>query len=62
MLELGKTGGLVAVAVVSAVLAYDALGHRYHGMERIMVAVVGVGLAAVTGLPAIARIRRYFKD
>jgi len=62
MLELAKTGGLAAVAVVSAVLAYDALDHRYHGMERIVVAIVAVGLAAVTGLPAIARIRRYFQD
>ena len=52
MLELAKTGGLVAVAVVSAVFAYDALDHRYYGMERIIVAVIAVGLAAVTGLPA----------
>lgn len=62
MLELAKTGGLVAVAVVSAVLAYDLLGRLYYGLERIIVAAIAVGLAAVTGLPAIARIRRYFTD
>jgi hypothetical protein len=62
MLELAKTGGLVAVTVVSAVLAYDLLGQRYYSLERIMVAALAVGLAAMTGLPAIARIRRYFKD
>lgn len=62
MLELAKTGGLVAVAVLSVVLAYDELDHRYFGMERIIMAAVAVGLALVTGLPAIARIRRYFKD
>lgn len=62
MLELAKTGGLVAVSVVSTVLAYDLLGQRYYGLERIIFAVVAVGLAVVTGLPAIARIQRYFKD
>lgn len=62
MLELIKTGGLSAVAVVSAVLAYDFLDQRYYGMKEIIVAALAVGLAAVTGLPAIARVRRYFKD
>lgn len=52
----------MAAAVVSAVFAYDALDHRYYGMERIIVAVIAVGLAAVTGLPAIVRIRRYLGD
>ena len=61
MLELIKTGGLSAVAVVSAVLAYDFLDQHYYVMEEIIVATLAVGLAVVTGLPAIARIRRYFK-
>ena len=52
MLELIKTGGLSAVAVVSAVLAYDFLDQRYYGMKEIIVAALAVGLAAVTGLPA----------
>ena len=62
MLELAKTSGLVAVAVVSAVLAYDALDQRYYATGKIIVAALAVGLAVVTGLPAIARIRRYFKN
>lgn len=52
----------MAVSVVSAVLGYDLLGQHYHGLERIVMAALAVGLAAVTGLPAIARIRRYLKD
>ena len=62
MLELAKTGGLLAVAVVSAVLAYDFLGRLRYSTEEIILAAVAIALATVTGLPAIARIRRYFKD
>lgn len=62
MLELAKTGALSAVSVVSAVLAYDLLGQRCFGMERIIMAVVAVRFAVVTCLLAIARIRRYYKD
>jgi len=42
MLELVKTGGLVAVAVVSAVLGYDLLGQRYFGLERTIAAAYEV--------------------
>ncbi len=61
MLELAKTGGLLAVAVVSAVLAYDFLDRRHYTTEEIILATLAIALATVTGLPAIARIRRYFK-
>ena len=60
--ELAIISGLLAVSVVSALLAYDTSGQRYYGMKEIIVAALAVGLAAVTGLPAIARVRRYFKD
>lgn len=61
MLELARTGGLAAVAVVSAVLAWHFLG-RLYGLPEVLLAAFAVGIAVVTGLPAIAGVRRYFKD
>ena len=61
MLELAKTAGLAAVAVVSAVLAWHFLG-RLYGLQEVIMSAVAVGIAVVTGLPAIAGIRRYFRD
>ena len=61
VLELAKTGVLAAVAVVTAVLAWHFLG-RLYGLQEVLLAAVAVGIAVVTGLPAIAGSRRYFKD
>lgn len=59
-MELMKTGALLAVAVVSAAVAYDILDQSRYDAEEIIGAAIAVGLAVVTGLPAIGRIRRYF--
>ncbi|MDE2667812.1 MAG: hypothetical protein OXI69_16840 [Acidobacteriota bacterium] len=57
VLELAKTGGLAAVAVVTAVLAWHFPG-RLYGLQEVLLAAAAVGIAVVTGLPAIAGIRR----
>ncbi len=62
MLELIKTGGLLAVAVVSAAATYNILDQSYYDLEEIIGATFTAGLAVVTGLPAIGRIRRYFRE
>lgn len=61
VLELAKTAVLAAVAVVTAVLVWNFPG-RLYGLQEVLLAAVAVGIAVATGLPAIAGIRRYFKD